>query len=56
MTAQIWLMMLTDLLAKGIKQFESINEAIDEKESWKHVMPYHVMVLTQTQAGYKKFI
>ena len=52
-TAQIWLMMLTDLLAKGIKQFESINEAIDEKESWKHIMPYHVMVLTQTQAGYK---
>lgn len=52
-TAQIWLLMLTDLLAKGIKQFDQINEAIDDKESWKHIMPYHVMVLTKTQAGYK---
>lgn len=52
-TAQIWLLMLTDLLARGIKQFDQINESIDDKESWKHIMPYHVMVLTQTQAGYK---
>ena len=52
-TAQIWLLMVADLLAKGIKQFNQINESIDEKESWKHIKPYHVMVLTKTQSGYK---
>jgi DNA polymerase-3 subunit alpha (Gram-positive type) len=52
-TAQIWLLMMTDLLSKGIKQFYQINETIDEKESWKHIMPYHVMVLAKTQEGYK---
>ena len=52
-TAQIWILMMTDLLSKGIKQFYQINEAIDDKESWKHIMPSHVMVLAQTQAGYK---
>lgn len=52
-TAQIWLLMMNELLSKGIKTYQQINESIDEKESWKHIMPYHVMVLTQTQGGYK---
>ena len=52
-TAQIWLFMLTDLLNKNIKHFHEINESIDEKEAWKHIMPYHLNVLTQTQDGYK---
>ncbi|MFH0767607.1 MAG: exonuclease domain-containing protein, partial [Bacillota bacterium] len=52
-TAQIWLSMLNDLLKQNIKQFHEINETIDEKESWKHIRPYHINVLTQTQTGYK---
>ena len=52
-TAQIWLFMLTDLLSKQIKHYHEINEAIDEKEAWKHIMPYHLNILTQTQDGYK---
>ncbi|HCZ23378.1 MAG TPA: PolC-type DNA polymerase III [Acholeplasmataceae bacterium] len=52
-TAQIWILMLNDILQKGIKQFDQINLSIDDKESWKHIMPYHVMVLAQTQDGYK---
>ncbi len=52
-TAQIWQSMLQDLSGKDIKSFKEINEAIDLKESWKHVMPYHLNVLTQTQEGYK---
>lgn len=52
-TAQIWLLMMNDLFGKGIKSYRQINDAIDDKESWKHIMPYHVMVLTQTQVGYK---
>ncbi len=52
-TAQIWLSMLNDLFKLNIKQFIEINESIDEKESWKHIRPYHINVLTQTQVGYK---
>ncbi|MBN2299788.1 MAG: PolC-type DNA polymerase III [Acholeplasmataceae bacterium] len=52
-TAQIWLSMLNDLLKSNIKQFHEINEAIDEKESWKHIRPYHINILTQNQIGYK---
>ncbi|MDX9692476.1 MAG: PolC-type DNA polymerase III, partial [Acholeplasmataceae bacterium] len=52
-TAQIWLFMLSDLQAKGIKHYHEINLAIDEKEAWKHIMPYHLNILTQTQDGYK---
>ncbi len=52
-TAQIWLSMLNDLLKQNIKQFHEINEKIDEKESWKHIRPYHINVLTQNQVGYK---
>ncbi|MCF7931328.1 MAG: PolC-type DNA polymerase III [Acholeplasmataceae bacterium] len=52
-TAQIWLSMLNDLFKMNIKQFNEINEAIDEKESWKHIRPYHINILTQTQVGYK---
>ncbi len=52
-TAQIWLLMMTDLIKQGIKIFDHINESIDPKEAWKHIMPYHIMVLTQTQTGYK---
>ncbi|MDI6453564.1 PolC-type DNA polymerase III [Peloplasma aerotolerans] len=52
-TAQIWLSMLNDLLKKNIKQYHEINENIDEKEAWKHIMPYHINLLTQSQVGYK---
>lgn len=52
-TSQIWLNMLNDLLQKGIKLYTDINEAIDLKEAWKHIMPYHINILTQTQVGYK---
>ena len=52
-TAQIWLFMLTDLLKQNIKHYHEINLAIDQKESWKHMIPYHINVLTQTQVGYK---
>ncbi|PKK96822.1 MAG: PolC-type DNA polymerase III, partial [Tenericutes bacterium HGW-Tenericutes-3] len=52
-TAQIWLSMLNDLFKMNIKQFHEINQAIDEKESWKHIRPIHINVLTQTQIGYK---
>ncbi len=52
-TAQIWQLMLQDLQSKDIKTYQQINESIDLKESWKHVMPYHLNVLTQTQEGYK---
>ncbi len=52
-TAQIWLSMLNDLFKQNIKQFNEINETIDEKESWKHIRPYHINILTKTQVGYK---
>ena len=52
-TAQIWLFMMNDLMQKGIKHYHEINLAIDDNESWKHIRPYHVMVLTQNQIGYK---
>jgi DNA polymerase-3 subunit alpha (Gram-positive type) len=52
-TAQIWQSMLQDLGAKDIRSYHQINEAIDPSEAWKHVMPYHLNVLTQTQEGYK---
>ena len=52
-TAQIWLSMLSDLFKRNIKQFREINQAIDEKESWKHIRPIHINILTQTQVGYK---
>ncbi len=52
-TAQIWQLMLQDLLAKNIRTYQQINQAIDLKEAWKHQMPYHINVLTQTQEGYK---
>lgn len=52
-TAQIWLSMLNDLLKMNIKHYHEINQAIDEKESWKHIRPYHINVLTQNQDGYK---
>jgi DNA polymerase III subunit alpha, Gram-positive type len=52
-TAQIWLSMMADLQKKEIKYYHEINEAIDEKEAWKHIMPYHINVLTQNQVGYK---
>jgi len=52
-TAQIWLSMLNTLLSKNIKQYREINQAIDDKEAWKHIKPYHINVLTQNQVGYK---
>jgi len=52
-TAQIWLMMMTDLMTKGIKTFAQINLSLEDKEAWKHLMPHHIMVLAQTQTGYK---
>ncbi len=52
-TAQIWLAMMSDLSQKGIKYYHEINEALDINEVWKHVMPYHVNILTQNQVGYK---
>ena len=52
-TAQIWQLMLQDLMSKDIRTYKEINEAIDLKEAWKHQMPYHINVLTQTQEGYK---
>ncbi|MGE4320648.1 MAG: PolC-type DNA polymerase III [Acholeplasmataceae bacterium] len=52
-TAQIWQLMLHDLSKLNIKQYQDINKAIDVKEAWKHVMPYHLNVLAQTQEGYK---
>ena len=45
--------MMNDLMQKGIKHYHEINLAIDDNESWKHIRPYHVMVLTQNQIGYK---
>ena len=52
-TANIWLLMMADLQQKGIKTYKQINEAIDDQEAWKHIMPYHILVLAQTQNGYK---
>jgi DNA polymerase-3 subunit alpha (Gram-positive type) len=52
-TAQIWLFMIGDLSQKKIKRFHEFNEAIDEKEAWKHIRPYHINLLCQTQEGYK---
>ena len=52
-TADIWRSMLHDLSKQGIKQYHEINEAIDLREAWKHIMPYHLNVLAQTQEGYK---
>ncbi|MBE0701239.1 MAG: PHP domain-containing protein, partial [Acholeplasmataceae bacterium] len=52
-TAQVWQAMMVDLQKKGIKTFAQINEAIDEREAWKHIMPIHINVLTQNQMGYK---
>jgi len=52
-TAQIWQQMLQDLVSKDIKYYQEINQSIDLKEAWKHQMPYHINVLTQTQEGYK---
>ena len=52
-TAQIFLMMLSDLLRKEIKTYHAINRSLDQKETWKHARPYHVNVLVKNQVGYK---
>ncbi len=52
-TAEIWQLMLLDLSKQGIKQYKDLNNSIDVKEAWKHVMPRHLTVLAQTQEGYK---
>lgn len=52
-TSQIWLLMMNDLFKKNIKHYHEINLAIDDREAWKHLKPYHINVLTQNQVGYK---
>ena len=52
-TGQIWLSMISDLMKQNIKTYQEINHAVDPNEAWKHIKPYHITVLAQTQTGYK---
>ena len=51
-TARIWLAMMSDLMAKGIKTYKGINEAIDPEEAFKYVfMPPHANILIKNEEG-----
>lgn len=52
-TALCFVAMLADLNQKGINNYQNINELLDPKEHWKHVIPAHIMLLAQNPVGYK---
>ncbi|MDY0277154.1 MAG: PolC-type DNA polymerase III [Acholeplasma sp.] len=52
-TSKVWIQMLYNLRDMGIKTTNDLYNHIDEKESYKYLIPSHITALARTQEGYK---
>ena len=52
-TAQIFIIMLRDLVKKGCMNYNQINDYINKDELWKYTRTSHINMLVLNQTGYK---
>ncbi len=52
-TAECFILMLQEIFAKGITNYNDINNLIDKEEFYKALIPNHLNILVKTQAGLK---
>lgn len=52
-TADIWLLMMQDLSSKGLKTSSDYYMLHEDKNTYKHMIPYHLNILVKEQKGLK---
>lgn len=52
-TAQCFISVLLDVYAKGINNYNELNNIVDPNIMYKYVIPKHINIISQTQEGFK---